>query len=297
MVATTLNHLILKNGISQSEHWIGNGIELFNVRNLLASRGFEDITEDSIESTLLSSTCSELFRSGQFGQTLQERISFIRAFNEKSFRQDVKKVIFHGLPSGNPLVDRYNFSSSTINELKFSKTLELAMAYLSVTDLKAFSASFGVNIKGTPDGGDYDCIANFYNDPVYFEVKSGLIQNTHENVLHSFIDRHLFLAPYASVLFFDYQGGKDKLDQIIAKVKTKEIGEAKIDHAYKVVQGGRQFYAILNNVVVVDIHSNGNILTNLRCAMQFLHRYRTLYQSSLIRQAGPGAMGYKVTEI
>jgi len=48
MIPTSLNYLIPKNGFSHAESWTGNAIELFNVRNLLASRGFEEVTEDKI---------------------------------------------------------------------------------------------------------------------------------------------------------------------------------------------------------------------------------------------------------
>ncbi|OQP47943.1 hypothetical protein [Niastella populi] len=248
-----------------------------------------------MDETLIDSSASDVFKNPEFTKIFQVKTDFINAFNEKSFRVELKKVIFNGELSSNQLLNSYAFEKSAKNELKFAKTLELLVAYLCVKELKAYSASFGVNIKGSPSGGDFDCIANFYNDPIYFEIKSGQVQNTHENVLHNFIDRHLFLAPYASVLFFDYSGGKDKLDQIILKLKNKNLGVNKIDTIYKVVDGSRKFYSLINNIIIVDIHESGDMLINLRSAMQYLHRCRAYQVNMMFSPINPNALGYKVT--
>jgi hypothetical protein len=46
----------------------------------------------------------------------------------------------------------------------------------------------------------------------------------------------------------------------------------KISLLRKVTVGTQKFYVIAPDIIVVDIHK-GNILSNLRLAMQYIHRY------------------------
>lgn len=273
-------------------HRIGNFIEQFNIKDFLLSRGFEEISESTMDETLITPFANEIFDI-QKTHTARPSWDFIEYFNSKEVRSQLKKMVFDGIKPTHPNLLNYHFECSNINQNRFSKTLELLLAYLSVKELKAFSASFGVKIKNTPDGGDYDCIANFRNDLIYFEAKSGNVRNLHSATIQSFLDRHNFLAPHASILFLDFEGGENKLDEIIVQFKNKSIGLRNIEFIRKVSDGSKKFYVIESDILIVDIHNDGNILSNLRLAMQYIHRYSSFQKNLMYNSIKPEHLGYK----
>jgi hypothetical protein len=270
----------------------GNFIEMFNVKDFLLSRGFEDITEGEIEETLLNPNANTIFDL-KLMKTAKPRWDFIKLFNQKEIRQQVKKMIYGGILPKSEALEKYFFKSSKINEQRFTRTLELLLAYLCVEELKALSASFGVKIKNAPNGGDFDCIANFKNELIYFEAKSGNVQNIKIATIQNFLDRHNFLAPYASILFLDYEGGNNKLDNLISQFKGQNIGKRKIEEIRKVSEETKKFYVIESDIIIVDIHNDGNILSNLRLAMQYIHRYNAFLRNSMCHLIEPEYLGYK----
>ncbi len=292
---TTLNHLILKHGVSSSISWAGNMIELFNIPDTLLSKGFEKITESTLEDTLLSSSACNLF--AQHFQIAMKRREFIEKFNFKEFRTEIKNQIYNGTVITSQEETNYAFEKSFANENRFTKTIELLIAYLCVNELKAHSASFGVKIKEAPNGGDFDCIANFQNLLVHFEVKSGNQNNIKTQDLSNFLERHNFLAPYFSVLFLDYEGGVNKLDEFVKKFRNLKSGSEKIYALRKIINGTRKFYAVAPDIVIVDIHNDGNILSNLRLAMQYIHRYNAYIKNRDYYQVPPNFLGYEYSEI
>jgi hypothetical protein len=153
---TPLNWIFLRLG-GASAH-IGNMIEQFNIPNTLYSRGFVNVAEGDIEETLLSKNASPIF---DVKNQAEPRRIFIEKFSDKLYRSEIKKVIYSGIQSTQEEIKRYCFEKNENNQNRFAKTVELLIAYLCVKELKAFSASFGIKMDGTPDGGDYDCISNF----------------------------------------------------------------------------------------------------------------------------------------
>ena len=144
---------------------IGNFIEQFNIKDVLLSKGFEDITEAVLTETLINPSANKIFDSKASG-TIKPGRDFIKDFNKKEVRVQIKKMVYEGTRPTNPILLDYIFEACEVNQIRFSKTLELLLAYLSISELKALSASFGVKIKNTPNGGDFDCIANFRNELV-----------------------------------------------------------------------------------------------------------------------------------
>ncbi|MEJ7740592.1 MAG: hypothetical protein WKF97_24510 [Chitinophagaceae bacterium] len=273
-------------------HRVGNFIEMFNVKDYLLSKGFEESSESLMTETLINPSANKIFDIQQT-HTAKPSWDFIELFNLKEVRNQIKKMIFESLPSTHPTLSHYYFECSELNQNRFSKTLELLLAYLSVKELKALSASFGVKIKNAPNGGDFDCIANFRNELVYFEAKSGNVRNLQQSTIQSFLDRHYFLAPQASILFLDFEGGEDKLDELIVKFKNKSIGLRSIEFIRKVIDGTKKFYVIESDILIVDIHNDGNILSNLRLAMQYLHRYNAFHKNTMHNLIKPEYLGYK----
>lgn len=270
----------------------GNFVESFNVKDFLLSRGFEDINEGSIEETLFNIEANKIFDL-QLMKTAKPRWNFIEYFNQKEIRNQVKKMIYDGILPTSEILKDYHFERSEINQMRFSKTLELLLAYLAIAELKALSASFGVKIKNAPSGGDFDCIANFRNELIYFEAKSGNINNIKTSTIQNFLNRHFFLAPLASILFLDYEGGDNKLDSLITQFKNQNIGTRKIEGIRKIFSGTKKFYAIESDVIIIDIHNDGNILSNLRLAMQYIHRYNAFQKNTMYQLIKPEYLGYQ----
>lgn len=291
---TSLNYLIIRSGGGDASAWQGNLIEIFNITNTLLSKGFESVSEEVIESTLLGESANHFFSDRKTAFVARQR--FIKFFNDKNFRNEIKKRIYTGAISNDESASQYDFEKSEVNELRFTKTVELLIAFLCVKELKAYSASFGVKINGTPHGGDYDCIANFQNLLVYFEVKSGKKENISSETLQCFLDRHNFLAPHFSVLFMDYEGGIDKLDEFVRQFRNLKVGSNRVTVMRKILSGTQKFYVIASDVIVVDIHK-GSILSNLRLAMQYIHRYNAYNKNMSYINIPPNFLGYEYDEL
>jgi len=216
----------------------------------------------------------------------------LELFNQKEIRNQIRKMIFQGETPTLSSLKPFLFEASKINEQRYGKILELLLAYLSIEKLKAFSASFGIQIKNAPNGGDFDCIANFQNEIIYFEAKSGNINNLKAASIKEFFKRHIFLAPFASILFLDYEGGNNKLDVIINQFKNQHLGTRQIEEIRKITSENKKLYVIESDVIILDIHNDGNILSNLRFALQYIHRYLAFQKNLYFSQITPEQLGY-----
>jgi hypothetical protein len=270
---------------------VGSSVETFNIINYLLSRGFEGIEEAKLEETLICSEVSDVFNM-LIERNFTPSVNFIKIFNKKEIRVQVKKMVYEGILPSHPDLVRYHFLKSGSNQFRFGKTLELLLAYLAIEELKAFSASFGVKIKHAPDGGDFDCIAVFRDDLIYFEAKSGNVNNISTSSIFSFLKRHVFLAPRASILFIDFEGGENSLDQFVRQFLNAPIGHRVIETIRKVKDGTKKFYAVEGDILIVDIHSDGDILSNLRLAMQYIHRYNSFQKNVMYNLIKPEYLGY-----
>lgn len=295
----TLNYFLQRG--KPDKHQL-NIIDIFNVEDLLFQRGFEKVTEGAIEQTLLDGKVNPVFaRDSNNIPNWKVFEDFIERFSQKKFRIEVRNMVFGSSSSvvTSSQTSDYVFKASTENEKYYSNTVELLIAYLCVKELRALSASYGVKVKGAPDGGDFDCLANFQNSLFHFEVKSGSIKNIDETTLQCFLNRHSFLSPNASVLFLDYQGGnKSDLDNLILKFKNLQIGPLrKITRIIKVINDSKKFYTLDGDLVVVDLHNNEDILSNLRSAVQYFHRYNSYSNTMTYNLINPADMGYKSIEL
>lgn len=276
-----------------------NTIDLFNVVDFLYQKGFEDITEESIESTLIDESANKKFcRDSNYEPDRAIFIDFIEKFKKKSFRLAVRNEIFDKSFSAISNSD-YSFTSSRDNEKRYSNTVELLIAYLCVKELRALSASFGIKIKNSPDGGDFDCIANFQNSLFHFEIKSGDIKNLKKDILMKFLKRHRFLSPNASILFLDYEGKSSlPMDDFVLKFKDIKIGGLQtVSSIHKISKDGKRFYMIDGDIMVVDLYHRGEILPNLRAAMQYFHKYNSHIRTMASQIIKPEHIGYVSEEL
>src|ERR1035437_4342526 len=80
---------------------IGNLVDTFNVVNYLLSKGFELIEESKIEDTLISPIVSDVFNM-QIEKNFTPSKNFIKYFNKKEVRVQVKKMVYDGIQPTHP---------------------------------------------------------------------------------------------------------------------------------------------------------------------------------------------------
>lgn len=271
-------------------------VDIFNVIDLLKQRGFSSIIEGKVEDTLLDDQANSRFTRNINGVPNWNTFDdFINKFNDKAFRLKIRDMIFN-----KKFLEEfeYNFAATSENEKRYANTFELLIAYLCVKELSALSASFSIHIDNAPNGGDFDCLANFQNSLFHFEAKSGNIKNIDVDSLQSFLNRHFFLAPNASILFLDYQGGsKDGLTDLILKFQGLRVGPRIINRIFKISDGGKKFYTLGADLIVVDLHNDADLVSNLRFAVQYFHRFNAMSLTRNYGMLNPRAMGYVTQEI
>jgi len=173
---------------------------------------------------------------------------------------------------------------------KYTRTLEFLIGYLCVKELKALSTSIGVQIKDSPEGGDFNCISNFQNSLFHFEIKSGHLKNIDVADIEHFIKRHDFLNPEASIFFIDHQGN---IDDYIKKILTSKLAKTKyLRRIVKIEDKNRILYAIFPNILIVNLYKNGNILDNFKFAMRFLNAYNSYIKRFASGIYKPEHLGY-----
>lgn len=266
-----------------------NLIDLFNVKDTLKQRGFDVIDECTLEDTLLNSRENTIFKNPYY-EGKDDVLKFLDLFSEKSFRANIRSQVY-GEKIDASLFNGISFRASVKNQQRFSKTVELLLAYQCVQNLSAFSASFGIKIKEAPEGGDFDCLANFQTSLFHFEIKSGNIKNISNQELQHFLRRHDFLCPEASVLFLDYNKIND--DFICQFLGLEISGLRRVEKILKISDQGQKLFMIEPGVIVVDVANNGNILQNIQFAMKFLDRYKTFNRSVSYGIMQPEYLGLK----
>lgn len=271
--------------------------DIFNVLDALRQRGFVNPSEESIEKTLLCPPDFNFIYYNDIQACKQRALEFLDSLNDKNFRDKLRGIIFSsenvGLPEQELLGLKVKNDEATRN--RYGKTIELLLAYLSVKELGALSASFGVHIEGAPNGGDFDCIANFQQMLFYFEAKSGKVNNIDESRIQEFLDRHGFLCPEMSVLFLDFKGVKDDWFQ---KVKRLRIYKSYlIESITRLRKEQTQFYLLDSNVVVVDLNKSGDVLRNLRSVMRYHWEFNALQKRLDFRKLDFTELGYSSEDL
>jgi len=262
-------------------------IDFFNIPDALKQRGFQEVTEAPLSATLITPEAHSCLDTGTREGQLAA-IRFLDRFNSKECRTRARKMIFQGEQSVPP--DEFQFTKTSENELRYAKTFELLLAYQCIKNLKAFSASFGVHISGAPEGGDYDCIANFQTLLFYIEVKSGNAINIGEERFEFFLARHEFLQPELSIFLLDTQGVPD---DVVLRFRGLTIsGSKKVQRIVKWQRQSETLFTINQNILVVDISKTGDILTNIRSALRWFWSFNTAVRSQMYNLVQPGDLGF-----
>ena len=287
MQVTTLNQIL---GAGKPRAAQLNIPDIFNFVDALRQRGFTGIVDGTVDETLVCSGASDFFAT-DFAVFKRQTHDFLTAFASKDFRTRLRKHIFEGsvAPTQDELAG-LRFDNTLAMQQRYGKTFELLLAYLCIKELGALSAGFGVTIDEAPHGSDFDCVASFRDMLLYLEVKSG--ERLKREHIETFVARHSFLHAELSILFVDFNG----IDESI--IRSAEgigiYGTYVINHIRKLERNGTVFYTLEPDVIIVDLHRNGNVIANLRSVLRYYWGYRSLVQRNDYEMVDP-VLGYAVT--
>lgn len=264
--------------------------DIFGFADALRQRGLIGVRDSDVDDTLVNSDANAAFTAEPSAQRAQLK-NFLAAFATKEYRKKLRTHIYDGTAAPIcPEMGVLEFPGSGMQQ-RYARTFEMLLAYLSVEELGALSAGFGVHIEGAPEGGDFDCIASFRDMLLYLEVKSG--EQLKRQHIETFVQRHCFLHAELSVLFVDYQGIDEALVRSAAGIRLYD--SYNIDHIRKLERGKEVFYTLEPNLVLVDLHRSGEVLTNIRSVMRYYWGYEALVRRMNYHIVEPEQIGYTTT--
>ena len=147
----------------------------------------------------------------------------------------------------------------------FGPTLEWFIAEMFKKDF-ASPALYGVSIRETPGGGDYDVIASWNRRLVYVEVKSSPPKGIEQSEIAAFFSRIDDLVPEVAILFNDTQlRMKDKLVLMFEEELKRRHGR-KSKTAYPVNRLIDELFHVRNRIFIInskkDVFQNFSICLN-----------------------------------
>lgn len=133
----------------------------------------------------------------------------------------------------------------------FGPTLEWFIAEVFKREF-ASPAIYGVSVKKTPSGGDYDVIACWNQRLVYVEVKSSPPKGVELNEISSFFSRVNDLLPDVALLFNDTQlRMKDKLVVMFEEALEERYGRES-QRLYPVERLIGELFHVQNHIFIVN---------------------------------------------
>jgi hypothetical protein len=152
----------------------------------------------------------------------------------------------------------------------FGPTLEWFIAEMFKREL-ASPAIYGVSVKKTKSGGDYDVVASWNGRLVYVEVKSSPPKGVELSEISTFFSRIEDLLPEVAILFNDTQlRMKDKLVVMFEEELEKRHGrEAKT--LYPVERLIEELFHVQNHLFIVN--SKKDIVENFRICLKDYLQY------------------------
>jgi len=152
----------------------------------------------------------------------------------------------------------------------FGPTLEWFIAEVFKREFSS-PAIYGVRVKKTPSGGDYDVIASWNQRLVYVEVKSSPPKGVELNEISSFFSRVNDLLPEVALLFNDTQlRMKDKLVVMFEEELEKRYGrESKTLYPVERLIG--ELFHVQNHVFIVN--SKKDVVENFQYCLKHHLRY------------------------
>jgi hypothetical protein len=152
----------------------------------------------------------------------------------------------------------------------FGPTLEWFIAEMFKREF-ASPALYGVSIKETTSGGDYDVIASWNRRLVYAEVKSSPPKGIEQNEIDTFFSRIDELLPDVAILFNDTQlRMKDKLVVMFEEVLKKRYGR-KSKKLFPVSRLVEELFHVRNRIFIIN--SKRDIFENFSICLRHYLRH------------------------
>jgi len=154
----------------------------------------------------------------------------------------------------------------------FGPTLEWFIAEMLKREFVS-PAIYGVHVKHTPSGGDYDVIASWNQRLVYVEVKSSPPKGIESNEVSAFFSRIEDLLPEVSFLFNDTQlRMKDKLVILFEEELKRRYGEES-KALYPVERLIDELFHVQHRIFVVN--SKKDVVENFHICLKHYLQYGT----------------------
>ncbi len=152
----------------------------------------------------------------------------------------------------------------------FGPTLEWFVAEMFNREF-ASPALYGVSIKGTLSGGDFDVIASWNRRLVYVEVKSSPPRGIEQNEIVTFFSRIDELLPEVAILFNDTQlRMKDKLVVMFEEELRRRYGK-KSKTLHPVNRLVDELFHVRNRIFIIN--SKKDIFENFSICLRHYLRY------------------------
>jgi len=151
----------------------------------------------------------------------------------------------------------------------FGPTLEWFIAEMFKREF-ASPAIYGVNVKKTPSGGDYDVIASWNRRLIYVEVKSSPPKGVESSEVTTFFSRIEDLLPEVAILFNDTQlRMKDKLVVMFEEELERRHGRES-NALYPVERLIKELFHVQHRIFIVN--SKKDVMENFQiCLKDHLH--------------------------
>jgi hypothetical protein len=239
---------------------MGSFRELFSVKNILLSRGFEVVQEDGMDNLLIK-------EHGLYDEvwTLVYNIYY-----DTKERTELKQYLYKKIyPTSQNVLKLIEYPKFVNEYPRFDKTFEWFAGELMITKFAAFSASFGITVKdilrnstSTPSG-DYDALIVLRDTNLaYYECKAGSFDS--DQILKCY-ERMLSLNCQYSILFCIEDIDQEK---IIWDTKRVKIPVVNLHSLNKIHIKGRQQDIVydLSNCYIIDM--TGNIENKIRTVLR-----------------------------
>jgi hypothetical protein len=152
----------------------------------------------------------------------------------------------------------------------FGPTLEWFIAEVFKREFTS-PAIYGVSLKKTPSGGDYDVIASWNRRLVYVEVKSSTPKGVESSEVSTFFSRIEDLLPEVAILFNDTQlRMKDKLVVMFEEeLERRYGGESKT--LYPVERLIEELFHVQHRIFIVN--SKKDVVENFQICLKHYLQY------------------------
>jgi hypothetical protein len=254
------------------------------VERLLKMRGIDVFRKNSTNRLFFPSDLSpfyknrfyELMKKYSFRLVMRDMIKYQNGFRIQDLTHYCSAKVVQGycdllnemgaiIKSG-----RGKYRTSVSPLYSFGSTLEWFIAEVFKREF-ASPAIYGVSVKKTPSGGDFDVIASWNQRLVYVEVKSSPPKGVEHNEISSFFSRMDDLLPEVGILFNDTQlRMKDKLVVMFEEELEERYGR-KSRTLYPVERLIGELFHVQNHIFIVN--SRKDVVENFQSCLKHYLRY------------------------